>query len=175
MPGSALTGSLHAFSLFCRSCERCAKTRVSVVAKQRPCLWLPPKAFHPNLGTGPLPETAMGFLLFGRSATSLSRRSSMNTEAVLQPGTTETKAQKAERLKREKNPWECLEEIRAFARQGHGAIPEDWLKTYFKWWGVYTQGDGAGVTGASGPTGKTTQYFITPDCLSTMIPRSSQL
>ena len=69
----------------------------------------------------------------------------MNIEAALQPGTNETKAQKAERLKREKNPWECLEEMRACARQGHGAIPEDWLKTYFKWWGVYTQGDGVGV------------------------------
>ena len=31
----------------------------------------------------------------------------------------ETKAQRAERLKREKNPWECLDEIREFARGGH--------------------------------------------------------
>jgi sulfite reductase (ferredoxin) len=72
----------------------------------------------------------------------------------------ETKAQKAERLKQEKNPWECLEEIRSFARQGHGSIPESWLKTYFKWWGVYTQGDGAGVTGGSGGEGKSTPYFM---------------
>ena len=31
----------------------------------------------------------------------------------------ETKAQRVERLKREKNPWECLEEIQRFARDGH--------------------------------------------------------
>ena len=29
----------------------------------------------------------------------------------------ETKAQRVERLKREKNPWEALEEIRGFARR----------------------------------------------------------
>lgn len=63
---------------------------------------------------------------------------------------TETKAQRVERLKREKNPWECLDEIRAFAARGHGAIPEAWIKTYFRWWGVYTQGDGAGAVGGTG-------------------------
>ncbi|HET6843896.1 MAG TPA: nitrite reductase [Candidatus Angelobacter sp.] len=83
----------------------------------------------------------------------------MNAGTV-QPEIKETKAQKAERLKQEKNPWECLEEIRSFARQGHGSIPESWLKTYFKWWGVYTQGDGAGVTGGSGGEGKATPYFM---------------
>ena len=62
----------------------------------------------------------------------------------------ETKAQKAERLKREKNPWDCLEEIREFARKGHSSIPPEWLGSYFKDWGVYTQGDGAGVTGGKG-------------------------
>ena len=65
----------------------------------------------------------------------------MSTQPASQ---TETKAQRAERLKREKNPWECLQEIRDFARQGYSAIPEAWIKTYFRWWGVYTQGDGAG-------------------------------
>ena len=59
---------------------------------------------------------------------------------------TETKAQRAERLKREKNPWECLDEIRRFARDGYDAIPPEWLGTYFRWWGVYTQGDGAGAS-----------------------------
>ncbi len=60
---------------------------------------------------------------------------------------TETKAQRVERLKREKNPWEALEEIRGFAREGFPAIPPEWLGTYLRWWGVYTQGDGAGVVG----------------------------
>ena len=71
----------------------------------------------------------------------------------------ETKAQKAERLKREKNPWDALDEIRAFARDGRASIPETW-NTYFKWWGIYTQGDGAGVTGGKGGEGKATEYFM---------------
>ena len=37
----------------------------------------------------------------------------------------ETKAQKAERLKRAKNPWDAIEEIRAFARDGRASIPEE--------------------------------------------------
>jgi sulfite reductase (ferredoxin) len=72
----------------------------------------------------------------------------------------ENKAQRAERLKREKNPWECLDEIRQFARDGHDTIPPDWLGTYFKWWGVYTQGDGAGVTGGKGGEGKAAPYLM---------------
>jgi sulfite reductase (ferredoxin) len=72
----------------------------------------------------------------------------------------ETKAQKVERFKREKNPWECLDEIRTFARQGHTAIPEAWIKTYFRWWGVYTQGDGAGALGGTGGEGKALPYFM---------------
>ncbi|HET7748735.1 MAG TPA: nitrite/sulfite reductase [Terriglobales bacterium] len=72
----------------------------------------------------------------------------------------ETKAQRAERLKREKNPWECLGEIRRFAQQGFAAIPPEWLSTYFRWWGVYTQGDGAGVVGGQGGEGKAVPYFM---------------
>ena len=72
----------------------------------------------------------------------------------------ETKAQSAERLKREKNPWECLPEIRRFAQQGFAAIPPEWLSTYFRWWGVYTQGDGAGVVGGQGGEGKALPYFM---------------
>lgn len=72
----------------------------------------------------------------------------------------ETKAQRAERLKREKNPWECLEEIRAFARNGFAAVPEAWIKTYFRWWGVYTQGDGAGVLGGTNGEGKAVPYLM---------------
>ena len=73
---------------------------------------------------------------------------------------TETKAQRAERLKREKNPWEALDEVRAFAPLGFSAVPEPWLKTYFRWWGIYTQGDGAGALGGAGGEGKTAPYFM---------------
>jgi sulfite reductase (ferredoxin) len=72
----------------------------------------------------------------------------------------ETKAQRVERLKREKNPWEHLDEIRAFARQGHASIPSEWLGTYFRSWGVYTQGDGAGAIGGAGGEGRAVPYFM---------------
>jgi len=72
----------------------------------------------------------------------------------------ETKAQRVERLKREENPWEALAEIRQFARQGFSSIPPEWLGTYFRWWGVYTQGDGAGVVGGKGGEGKSLPYFM---------------
>jgi len=72
----------------------------------------------------------------------------------------ETKTQRAERLKREKNAWERLDEIRAFARQGYDSIPAEWLSTYFRPWGVYTQGDGGGVVGGKGGEGKAVPYFM---------------
>ncbi|HEX7288087.1 MAG TPA: nitrite/sulfite reductase [Candidatus Angelobacter sp.] len=72
----------------------------------------------------------------------------------------ETKAQRAERLKQKKNPWKSLEELRVYAGQGFQAIPEEWIKTYLRWWGVYTQGDGAGVLGSAGGEGKATPYFM---------------
>ncbi len=72
----------------------------------------------------------------------------------------ESKAQRAERLKREKNPWESLDDIRRFAREGFGSIPPEWLGTYFRWWGVYTQGDGAGAIGGKGGEGKFVPYFM---------------
>jgi sulfite reductase (ferredoxin) len=71
----------------------------------------------------------------------------------------ESRAQKAERLKRELNPWHALDEIRRFAREGRSSVPEDW-STYFRWWGIYTQGDGLGVTGGKGGEGKSTEYFM---------------
>jgi sulfite reductase (ferredoxin) len=73
--------------------------------------------------------------------------------------TKETKAQRAERLKRELNPWEAYDEIVRFAREGHTSIPPAW-QTYFRWWGVYTQGDGAGVVGGTGGEGRGTKYFM---------------
>jgi sulfite reductase (ferredoxin) len=72
----------------------------------------------------------------------------------------ETKAQRVERLKRAKNPWEGLDEIRSFARKGFDAIPPEWIGTYFRWWGVYTQGDGAGVTGGQNGEGKALPCFM---------------
>jgi sulfite reductase (ferredoxin) len=73
--------------------------------------------------------------------------------------TKETKAQRAERLKRELNPWEAYDEIVRFAREGHASIPPAW-GTYFRWWGIYTQGDGAGVTGGTGGEGRGTKHFM---------------
>ena len=81
------------------------------------------------------------------------------SEAPTTPAVKETKAQKAERLKREKNPWQALDEIRAFARAGRSSVPEEW-STYFRWWGIYTQGDGLGVTGGVGGEGKSTEFFM---------------
>src|ERR1700731_5100032 len=72
----------------------------------------------------------------------------------------ETKVQRVERLKREKNPWQALGEIRRFAREGFQSIPPEWLGTYFRWWGVYTQGDGAGVVAGQGGEGKALPYFM---------------
>jgi sulfite reductase (ferredoxin) len=72
----------------------------------------------------------------------------------------ETKAQRVERLKRSKNPWEGLDEIRRFAREGFESIPPEWIGTYFRWWGVYTQGDGAGVTGGQNGEGKALRCFM---------------
>lgn len=72
----------------------------------------------------------------------------------------ETKTQRVERIKREKNPWEGLAEIRRFAREGFGTIPPEWLGTYFRWWGVYTQGDGAGALGGQGGEGRAVPYFM---------------
>ncbi len=72
----------------------------------------------------------------------------------------ETKAQRVERLKRSMNPWEGLEQIKRFAREGFDSIPPEWLGTYFRWWGVYTQGDGAGVTGGANGEGKGLKCFM---------------
>ena len=87
----------------------------------------------------------------------------------------ETKAQRVERLKREKNPWQCLDEIRRFAGQGFQAIPPEWLGTYFRWWGVYTQGDGAGVVGGQGGEGKALPYFMVRIRIPNGFVRADQL
>jgi len=72
----------------------------------------------------------------------------------------ETKAQRAERLKRTKNPWEAFDEVRQFAREGRSSVVPEWAEFYFKWWGIYTQGDGVGATGGKGGQGLATNYFM---------------
>ncbi len=87
----------------------------------------------------------------------------------------ETKAQKVERLKRELNPWEHVEQIRRFAREGRGSIPPEWASVYFKWWGIYTQGDGVGAVGGKGGEGLATEYFMMRIGLPNGIATSKQL
>jgi sulfite reductase (ferredoxin) len=72
----------------------------------------------------------------------------------------ETKAQRMERLKREKNPWEAFDEVRAFAYAGRSSVVPEWAGAYFKWWGVYTQGDGIGATGGKGGEGLASEFFM---------------
>jgi len=87
----------------------------------------------------------------------------------------ETAAQRAERLKRAMNPWDGLNEIRRFAREGFDSIPPEWIGTYFRWWGVYTQGDGAGVTGGQGGVGRALQRFMVRIRIPNGIMSSHQL
>jgi len=87
----------------------------------------------------------------------------------------ETKAQRVERLKREKNPWAGLEEIRRFAREGFASIPPEWIGTYFRWWGVYTQGDGVGVTGGRNGEGRALQRFMVRIRIPNGVLTSTQL
>ena len=89
--------------------------------------------------------------------------------------TKETKAQRVERLKRELNPWDRLEDIRRFAREGYQSIPAEWLGTYFRWWGVYTQGDGGGAIGGQGGEGKAVPYFMVRIRIPNGFLRSEQL
>ncbi len=89
--------------------------------------------------------------------------------------TTETKAQKTERLKRAMNPWDGLAEIRRFSREGFNSIPPEWIGTYFRWWGVYTQGDGAGVLGGHDGQGKALPFFMLRIRIPNGFLRSEQL
>jgi sulfite reductase (ferredoxin) len=87
----------------------------------------------------------------------------------------ETKAQKVERLKRAMNPWDGLAEIRRFAREGFGSIPAEWIGTYFRWWGVYTQGDGVGVVGGKDGQGVALPFFMLRIRIPNGLLRSDQL
>lgn len=87
----------------------------------------------------------------------------------------ETKAQKTERLKLAKNPWEAFDEIRRFAAEGRGSVLPEWASLYFKWWGIYTQGDGAGALGGTAGEGKASEYFMLRIPVSNGILSSKQL
>jgi len=87
----------------------------------------------------------------------------------------ETKSQRIERLKREKNPWEVFDEVRAFARQGRANVIPEWAGAYFKWWGIYTQGDGVGAVGGKGGEGLASEYFMMRIGMPNGIVTSSQL
>jgi sulfite reductase (ferredoxin) len=91
------------------------------------------------------------------------------------PEVKETKAQKVERLKREKLAWDHLDEIRAFASAGRSSVPPEWLGTYFRSWGIYTQGDGAGVVGGANGEGKATEFFMVRIRIPNGILRSDQV
>ena len=87
----------------------------------------------------------------------------------------ETKAQRSERLKLVKNPWEAWDEVRQFALEGRQSVLPEWTGLYFKWWGIYTQGDGVGATGGVGGEGKATEFFMMRIGLPNGILTSHQL
>ena len=131
-----------------------------------------PKVTYFNTGTyNPPPEqSGGGFFIFGGNAARNGQAQSQSRHNA-----TETKAQRVERLKRSKNPWEGFDEIRRFARDGFTSIPPEWLGTYFRWWGVYTQGDGAGVTGGQNGEGRALQCFMVRIRIPNGLLRSEQL
>jgi sulfite reductase (ferredoxin) len=81
-------------------------------------------------------------------------------EAPMSEAVKETKAQRVERLKRELNPWEAYADIRRFAREGWDSVPPEWFGAYFRWWGIYTQGDGVGAIGGKGGEGKAVRHLM---------------
>jgi sulfite reductase (ferredoxin) len=87
----------------------------------------------------------------------------------------ETKAQRVERLKRSKNAWDHFDEIQQFARTGFDSIPPEWLGTYFRSWGVYTQGDGVGVMGGKNGEGKAMPFFMVRIRIPNGLMRSEQV
>ena len=94
---------------------------------------------------------------------------------IATPATKETKAQRIERLKRANNPWEIFDEVRAFAREGRSSVVPEWAGAYFKWWGIYTQGDGVGAVGGKGGEGLASDYFMMRIGMPNGIVTSSQL
>ena len=68
-----------------------------------------------------------------------------------------------------------FDEVRAFAAAGRESVLPEWASAYFKWWGVYTQGDGAGALGGKGGEGKATEYFMMRIALPNGIATSEQI
>jgi sulfite reductase (ferredoxin) len=82
---------------------------------------------------------------------STASRDARAADAAEQPATTETPAQRVERIKRERAPWSIMDDIRRYAREGFASIPPDDLSVRFRAWGLYTQGDGNGTRGEERP------------------------
>ena len=74
-----------------------------------------------------------------------------------------------------KKSWEAFDEVRAFAREGRSSVVPEWASAYFKWWGVYTQGDGVGATGGKGGEGLATDWFMMRIGIPNGIVTASQL
>src|SRR5258708_35855449 len=83
-------------------------------------------------------------------------------EASMSEAVKETKAQRVERLKRELNPWEAYADIQRFAREGGDAVPPEWLGTYVRWWGIYTQADCGGAGCGEGAHGQARPALTAP-------------
>lgn len=94
------------------------------------------------------------------AAAVLDAQASTNGEAAPKAALKETKAQRMERLKRERNPWQIFDDVRRFAREGRASVIPEWASAYFKWWGIYTQGDGIGAVGGKGGEGLASEYFM---------------
>ena len=92
------------------------------------------------------------------------------TEAVK-----ETKAQRVERLKRQLNPWEAYADIQRFAREGWNSVPPEWFAAYFRWWGIYSQGDGVGAIGGKGGEGKAVRHLMVRIRIPNGVLESQQL
>ncbi len=73
------------------------------------------------------------------------------TDVVSPAAPKETAAQRVERIKRERPSWSILDDIRRYAREGFGSIPDEDLNVRFRAWGLYTQGDGKGTRGDAVP------------------------
>lgn len=104
----------------------------------------------------PAPTNLVGLLISAVLKGPFTKMTDVATPAPVK----ETKAQRSERLKLAKNPWEAWDEVREYAKGGRDAVAPEWSNLYFKWWGVYTQGDGLGVTGGVGGEGKASEYFM---------------
>ena len=65
--------------------------------------------------------------------------------------------------------------MRAFAAAGRESVLPEWASAYFKWWGVYTQGDGAGALGGKGGEGKATEYFMMRIALPNGVATTEQI